>query len=96
MALYRYQFEYDREKSAANLAKHGIDFQTAQLLWLDEGAIEVSSEFVAEDRMLRIGVLAERHWTVVFTMRDGRVRIISARRSRPIEVEKYEQEDDQR
>jgi len=29
-------FEFDPEKSAANLAKHGIDFEAAQALWLDE------------------------------------------------------------
>ena len=29
-------FEFDPDKSAANLAKHGIDFEAAQALWLDE------------------------------------------------------------
>jgi len=28
-------FEYDRQKSEANKAKHGIDFEEAQALWQD-------------------------------------------------------------
>jgi uncharacterized DUF497 family protein len=34
-------FEYDRAKSAANKAKHGIDFEEAQALWQDGRAIQV-------------------------------------------------------
>lgn len=30
------EFEFDERKSAANKAKHGIDFVEAQALWLDE------------------------------------------------------------
>jgi hypothetical protein len=29
------EFEYDERKSQANLAKHGIDFVSAQALWED-------------------------------------------------------------
>jgi uncharacterized DUF497 family protein len=28
-------FEFDEEKSASNRAKHGIDFEQAQRVWLD-------------------------------------------------------------
>lgn len=31
-------FEYDPEKSLQNKQKHGIDFEEAQMLWLDEEA----------------------------------------------------------
>lgn len=34
-------FEYDPQKSAANLAKHGIDFDEAQHMWLDIHRLEV-------------------------------------------------------
>jgi len=36
-------FEYDTAKSAANLSKHGIDFDRAQALWE-----AVSQEVVSE------------------------------------------------
>ncbi len=34
-------FEYDVEKSRANLEKHGIDFVDAQALWDDPDLLEV-------------------------------------------------------
>mgnify|MGYP001558711812 FL=1 len=36
-------FEWDEEKDAANLAKHGVDFQTAQYAFLDKKRV------IAED-----------------------------------------------
>lgn len=89
-------FEYDPDKSAANLAKHGIDFERAKELWLDEDAVEVPGDSVAELRVMRIGFLAGKCWTAVYTIRHGEVRIISARRARLKEVRRYEQEDHQR
>ncbi len=82
-------FEYDPDKSAANMAKHGIDFEQAQELWLDEARAEVESEGGAEVRWLLMGKIEGRHWTAVYTMRDGKVRIISVRRSRANEVRDY-------
>ncbi len=35
------EFEFDSVKSAANLAKHGIDFIAAQAIWRDTHRIEV-------------------------------------------------------
>jgi len=34
-------FEYDQDKSAANKAKHGIDFDEAQALWDDPERLEI-------------------------------------------------------
>lgn len=84
------QFEFDPEKSAANLLKHGIDFETAQGLWQDPDRIVVSARSDTEPRFAVIGVVAGKHWTVFATHRGEAVRIISARRSRRSEVERYE------
>ncbi len=35
------QFEYDINKSRSNLLKHGINFEEAQLLWLDQELLEL-------------------------------------------------------
>jgi uncharacterized protein len=82
-------FEYDPEKSDANLAKHGIDFEQAQALWLDEGRYEIPSGGGPEERWLLIGKLQDRHWTAVYAMRDEHIQIISVRRSRLNEVRDY-------
>ena len=38
------QFEYDPNKSTANKAKHGIDFEDAQRIWDDDEEISMVFE----------------------------------------------------
>ena len=84
------KFEYDPTKSAANKAKHGIDFDEAQSLWDDEWLIEAPARTGDEPRMMAIGRIAEQHCAVVFTWRSDVIRIISVRRARTEEIERYE------
>lgn len=61
-------FEFDPEKSAANLEKHGIDFVAAQMLW--EGkTVEVPSREARELRRLMIGKIGQKYWTAIVTAR---------------------------
>jgi uncharacterized DUF497 family protein len=83
-------FEFDPEKSAANLAKHGIDFEAAQALWLDENGFEIAARSTTEPRWALIGMIEGRHWVAFFTPRDDAARIISVRRAREIEVKAYD------
>jgi len=85
-------FEYDEQKSISNLSKHGIDFETAQKLWMDELHIEVKLRFDDEPRFIIVGLIDDKYWTAVITYRAGMVRIISVRRSRKTEVALYESE----
>ena len=84
------QFEFDPAKRASNLAKHGIDFAEVQALWHDVMRVEIPARTTNEARWLVIGQMEGRHWSVVVTYREQRVRIISARRSRKEEVALYE------
>lgn len=84
------EFEFDPAKSAANLEKHGIDFAEAQSLWQDVMRVEIPARTTDETRWLVIGRIEGKHWSVVVTYREQRVRIISARRSRKEEVALYE------
>ncbi len=84
------EFEFDPAKSAANLEKHGIDFNQAQQLWQDVTRVEIPARTTDEPRWLVIGRIDGKHWSVVVTYRQGRARIISARRSRKEEVALYE------
>jgi len=84
------EFEFDKQKSRSNKEKHGIDFAEAQLLWHDISRVEVPARTNDEPRTLVIGTINKKHWTVVITYRDIKIRIISARRSRPEEVQMYE------
>ena len=84
------RFEFDPAKSALNTEKHGMDFVEAQLLWADPALLVVQARNVDEPRFLAIGKIGARHWSAIYTMRDGAVRIISVRRARREEIEHYE------
>ena len=83
-------FEYDPKKSTSNVEKHGISFEDATALWEDPDLIELTAKTLDEVRFLVIGKIGEKHWSAITTYRDGKVRIISVRRSREKEVEVYE------
>ena len=83
-------FEYDSEKSASNLVKHGIDFETAQTLWDDPNLLEVPAKNLDEPRFLIIGKINQQYWSAITTYREPNIRIISVRRSRQQEIEYYE------
>lgn len=86
------KFEFDPAKSAANKIKHGIDFDEARALWDDPDLLEIAARTIDESRSLVIGRIGGKHWSGVITCRDGAIRIISVRRSRPEEVALYENE----
>lgn len=85
------KFEFDPKKSEANQTKHGIDFVDAQMLWDDPDRLQVGARTQGELRLILIGRIHEKHWSAVFTIRGDITRIISVRRSRAKEVEKYEE-----
>jgi uncharacterized protein len=84
------EFEFDAAKSAANLVKHGIDFDAAQSVWWDQRRIEVPARTTDEARWMVIGQIDGRSWSAAVTYRDDHVRIISVRRSWEGEVAIYE------
>jgi uncharacterized protein len=85
------EFEFDPDKSAANLAKHGIDFVTAQELWADPTGRVRPSPYQFEDRSLLVAAALGRLWVAVWTERGAHIRLISVRRARRDEVADYEQ-----
>lgn len=84
-------FEFDAAKSAANKAKHGLDFAEAQKLWQDVDALEVPARSDREKRRLLIARHGQKLWSAIFTEREGRIRIISVRRAHAKEEALYEQ-----
>jgi uncharacterized DUF497 family protein len=84
------EFEFDRRKSLRNREKHGIDFVEAQLVWEDPDRIEVPARTEDEARYLVVGMIEDKHWSVVITYRGAKTRVISARRARKEEKQLYE------
>jgi uncharacterized protein len=85
-------FEWDLRKSTANKEKHGIDFETAKVLWSDGNRVEILAPFPVEDRWILIGKKDDKLWTAIFTIRGKAIRIISVRRSTRKEAYLYEGE----
>lgn len=82
--------DWDPRKAAANLKKHGVDFADAATVLHDEQAITVRDDETAEERYVAIGMDALGNVLVlVYTWRDDRPRLISARQAKPQEREQY-------
>ena len=74
------KFEWDEEKNKINFQKHGIDFETAMLVFNDMQRIEIYDleHSFDEDRYNTIGMVNDVIF-VVYTERKDNIRLISAR-----------------
>lgn len=84
-------YQWNRDKAAANLCKHGIDFADAVSVFSDDLAITIPDERFDEERFVTIGVDAFGRVLVVYTLRDDEIRVISARRATRQERQQYEE-----
>ncbi len=82
------EVEYDPDKSAVNLRKHGLSLEQAKQLW-EVPAVVIRARTVGEDRFMIIGPLGRKLYSAIFTMRGETVRLISARRSHKKEESIY-------
>ena len=82
------EFEWDPEKAARSVEKHGIAFEDAIVVFSRPRFTERSDRF-GERRWQTIGQLGDRLITVVYTRRDDAIRVISARRARSDEQRQY-------
>ena len=75
------EFEWNEVKAAENYAKHGVSFEMASLVFKDPFAIERfdNRQDYGEDRFILIGMAEGTLLAVVYTERNGQIRIISAR-----------------
>ena len=80
------EFEWNPEKSRINKTKHGIDFDTAEDLWIDSNRVEIHTSYPLENRSILIGKIGKKLWTAIFTQRGNVTRIIELRGSAPIGI----------
>jgi uncharacterized protein len=81
-------FEWDDDKSKANLVKHRISFDDASEVFYGPVIIKGSNRN-SEERWIAIGKSHDRIVSVIFTRRNDLIRIISARHPRPNEERAY-------
>ena len=83
--------QWDPEKAAENLRKHGVDFSDAETALRDEGAMSMPEGDPDGDRFVAVGTDAlGRVLVVVYEWRDDDVRLISARKATRSERRQYE------
>jgi uncharacterized DUF497 family protein len=88
------EFEWDKGNLHKSYQKHGITPEESEQIFLDKKLIVLldvpHSQF--EDRFIAIGkTQADRSLFVVFTIRRGKIRIVSSRKMHGKEVLKYEE-----
>ena len=83
---------YDPKKNAANIKKHGVDFEDAQAVLLDPFALTWEDDDAEdEQRFLQLGLDAVgRILVVVFTYRDDVIRLIAAWKANDKQRKRYE------
>ena len=73
-------FEWDDEKYKINIKKHGIRFETAARVFLDENLIDdYDFEHSEDEDRIKIVGMVEKVLVVIYTERGEKLRIISAR-----------------
>jgi hypothetical protein len=90
----RLEFEWDTSKAQANLAKHGVAFEEAVSVFADPlAALFADPDHSGEEeREIIVGLSTKPQLLVVsFVEREGRVRLISARRATAAERRRHEE-----
>ena len=82
-------FEWSDAKRIAVLEARGLDFVDAEILFDGRPLYTVASPRSAEERWLSVGELNGRLIAVVWTSRNETIRIITMRRARDAEKERY-------
>ena len=84
-------FEWDDAKAEMNAVKHGVRFEVAIAVFLDERHVvmDTTRPQDGEERRKVVGTIQGRAFTVVFVMRGGACRVISARRANTSEERAY-------
>lgn len=82
-------FIWDEAKRLENQRKHKFDFVDAFAAFNDPQSYEYRSDRGDEQRCVLIGKSGEAILAVIFTIRRETLRLISVRRARKEEIEKW-------
>jgi uncharacterized DUF497 family protein len=87
------RYDWNLAKAKANLLKHGVDFADTVVVLEDDVAMTIKDpDYDDEDRFITLGTDSlGRLLVVVYTWRDNRIRIMSARRATRRERRDYEE-----
>jgi len=82
--------EFDPAKDQVNQAKHGVPLALSEAFEMDSALIREDGRFeYGEVRNIAIGLIYDRVYVMVYTMRSETMRVISLRKANRREVLKY-------
>ena len=87
------RFAWDEAKSRENKRKHGVTFEEAETVFLDDWGVLIEDEDEEEERFVLIGTSAGVRVLVVshtYRAREQVIRLISARKANRSERRDYE------
>jgi uncharacterized DUF497 family protein len=84
-------FGWDDAKARRNYSRHGVTFEIAKKVFHDPSMVEIldEREDYGEERYLLIGMADGQLLSVIYTERNQRLRLISARRANRDEQDHY-------
>ncbi len=88
-------FKWDKIKAKKNLQKHGVSFEEATSIFLDDFSLTIDDKFhsLDEERLIDIGrSQIGQIMVVVYTERGNTIRIISCRKATKDERKLYEKQ----
>ena len=93
--MHELRFEWDEAKNRSNIRKHGVSFEEAQTVFLDDQAVRFydPDHLGDEDRFLMMGISFKLRILIVchcYRKSDRVIRIISARKATRGETTHYE------
>lgn len=90
-----FEFQWDKGNSTKSLTKHGVTTEEVESVFSYKLAVPIGRQIlpkVSEERLCLVGPSQEgRLLSVVFTLREGRVRSISSRLASRKERKLYEE-----
>ncbi len=85
------RYSWTETKRLANIEKHGIDFAEAEAFdWAHASIRPDARADYGEHRFIAMGPIGTRIHVLVFTMRSGRIHIISLRKANIREVRHHD------
>jgi len=83
-------YAWDERKRISNLRKHGVDFAIVQNFDFETALVlRDNRKNYGEERYRAYGTINGRLHALVFTRREGRIRVISLRKSNTREIANY-------
>ncbi len=74
------RFEWNETKRLKVIRDHGVDFRDLALAWAEGLPPSVRSDQHGEERYVGFAEIKGELWAGIYTIRDGNIRFVTARR----------------